>query len=588
MFAKVKTGTKILGGFGIAIAIAAVVGIVGYWGIGKLGGHVDEIGLVRMPSVEAIQQIKSDSETIKAAIRTLLNDSLAPDIRKRQHDNLLKARERYEAAWKVYEALPHTAEEEALWKQLVPAWEEWRKENNEYFRLNDQFTALIERGSKQRQSDKLYVDALREAMALAKSIDQAFSLQVHEWKDVLIRGNDAEKYAAHLAGFVKAEKIVEQQLPKLKELMPQIGCDPQAVGNLETLHTELGAKYREALKSFDKANPEAGRIIDKQVTGIDRPFTAAAETLFASLTETQNKVDALLQKMQTQAMTACRDAQLKACDLLDKISAINVNMAAESVQAAKRDAARLVWTMVAVIGAGAVLLSLLGIVLAKSIGRVLNTLIGESKRLTEAAVAGKLQTRGNPELVGFEFRPIVEGVNATLDAVIGPLNVAAEYVDRISKGDIPAKITDNYNGDFNEIKNNLNQCIDAVNALVADANVLSDAAIEGRLDTRADAAKHHGDFRKIVQGVNDTIDSLVGHIDAMPAPAMIVDKDFTVQYMNQTGADVIGLSKQQIVGTKCYDHFKTPHCNTGNCACGRAMQEGRPSTARDRSPPRQP
>lgn len=127
MFAKVKTGTKILGGFGIAIAIAAVVGIVGYWGIGKLGGHVDEIGLVRMPSVEAIQQIKSDSETIKAAIRTLLNDSLAPDIRKRQHDNLLKARERYEAAWKVYEALPHTAEEEALWKQLVPAWEEWRK-----------------------------------------------------------------------------------------------------------------------------------------------------------------------------------------------------------------------------------------------------------------------------------------------------------------------------------------------------------------------------------------------------------------------------------------------------------------------------
>ena len=60
-------------------------------------------------------------------------------------------------------------------------------------------------------------------------------------------------------------------------------------------------------------------------------------------------------------------------------------------------------------------------------------------------------------------------MNETLDAVIGPLNVAAEYVDRISKGDIPPKITDSYNGDFNEIKNNLNTCIDAVNALVADA-----------------------------------------------------------------------------------------------------------------------
>ena len=74
----------------------------------------------------------------------------------------------------------------------------------------------------------------------------------------------------------------------------------------------------------------------------------------------------------------------------------------------------------------------------------------------------------------------------TLDSVIGPLNVAAEYVDRISKGDIPPKITDTYSGDSNEIKNNLNQCIDAVNALVADANVLSQAAVDGKLDTRAD------------------------------------------------------------------------------------------------------
>jgi hypothetical protein len=90
-----------------------------------------------------------------------------------------------------------------------------------------------------------------------------------------------------------------------------------------------------------------------------------------------------------------------------------------------------------------------------------------------------------------------------MDAVIKPLNVSAEYRDRISKGDIPPKITDSYNGDFNEVKNNLNVCIDAVNALV-DTGTLVHAAAEGRLDVRADAANHQGDFRKIVQGVNDT------------------------------------------------------------------------------------
>ena len=39
------------------------------------------------------------------------------------------------------------------------------------------------------------------------------------------------------------------------------------------------------------------------------------------------------------------------------------------------------------------------------------------------------------------------------------------------KGRFPAKISDNYNGDFNEIKNNLNQCIEAVNLLVSDAGI---------------------------------------------------------------------------------------------------------------------
>ncbi len=162
---------------------------------------------------------------------------------------------------------------------------------------------------------------------------------------------------------------------------------------------------------------------------------------------------------------------------------------------------------------GTVAVLLLAYFLSSSISKVLNALIGEAKRLTTAAVEGKLQTRGNPDLVSDEFRPIVEGVNSTLDAVIGPLNVAAEYVDRISKGDIPAKITDKYNGDFNEIKNNLNVCIDAVNALVLDANTLSKAAVEGRLATRADASKHQGDFRKIVEGVNDTLNAVINPLN---------------------------------------------------------------------------
>jgi len=136
------------------------------------------------------------------------------------------------------------------------------------------------------------------------------------------------------------------------------------------------------------------------------------------------------------------------------------------------------------------------------------TAVRDILSLTEKCQAGALDARLDTSKYTEDFKLLTEGINGTLDSIIGPLNVAAEYVDRISKGDIPPRITDQYNGDFNEIKNNLNTCIDAVNLLVSDAKTLSDAAVEGALDTRADAAKHHGDFRQIVEGINMTLDEV--------------------------------------------------------------------------------
>jgi methyl-accepting chemotaxis protein len=145
---------------------------------------------------------------------------------------------------------------------------------------------------------------------------------------------------------------------------------------------------------------------------------------------------------------------------------------------------------------------------ANKVAEVLLLLEKMLTRLSNATKEGRLTERGHPDLVPGAYSEIVRGTNTLLDSVIEPLNVAAHYVDLISKGDIPPKITATYNGDFNAIKNNLNTCIDAVNALVADAGMLAQAGVEGRLEARADASKHHGDYKKIVDGVNATLDSV--------------------------------------------------------------------------------
>jgi methyl-accepting chemotaxis protein len=149
----------------------------------------------------------------------------------------------------------------------------------------------------------------------------------------------------------------------------------------------------------------------------------------------------------------------------------------------------------------------------EKVKNALEMMVSDTNILSKDAVNGILSTRTDGSKHQGIFRDVINGVNSTLDAVVTPLYVAADYVDKISKGNIPPKITDSYNGDFNLIKNNLNTCIDVVDRLVADANMLSASAVEGNLSTRADVDKHHGDYRKIVEGMNNTLDAIATPIN---------------------------------------------------------------------------
>ncbi|MCA1785543.1 MAG: MCP four helix bundle domain-containing protein, partial [Desulfobacteraceae bacterium] len=121
-----KLGTKLMLGFGAVALITLIVGIVGYYGAVKGEESVDEIGGVRLPSVDSLQIIHTEAQTVRGSMRTLSIPGLAADVRDRQYQTLAESRQQYEAAWKVYEPLPQTEEEARLWQQFVPAWNAWR------------------------------------------------------------------------------------------------------------------------------------------------------------------------------------------------------------------------------------------------------------------------------------------------------------------------------------------------------------------------------------------------------------------------------------------------------------------------------
>ena len=99
----------------------------------------------------------------------------------------------------------------------------------------------------------------------------------------------------------------------------------------------------------------------------------------------------------------------------------------------------------------------------------------------------------------------MRGVNAILDAVIGPLNVSAKYVEQISKGDIPPQITDTYHGDFNTIKDNLNTLITAMSDITHAAEEIAQGNLVVTLRERSAQDKLMQALISMVSGLTRTV-----------------------------------------------------------------------------------
>jgi methyl-accepting chemotaxis protein len=148
--------------------------------------------------------------------------------------------------------------------------------------------------------------------------------------------------------------------------------------------------------------------------------------------------------------------------------------------------------------------------------------------LIQATSDGVLDRRLDAQRFQGFMRRIGAGMNQMLDAIVAPLTVTAQSLERLSKGDVPPPINTSYHGAFEKLRNNLNSCSSAVRHLVEDSENLSRAAVAGDLHARADLTRHEGDFRRVMEGVNNTLTALVDPIEeTKQVLGMLADGDLT-------------------------------------------------------------
>jgi len=124
---KLNLKWKLTLGFLSVLTLTVGVGFVGYRGMNNISESLNEVGAVRLPSVEGLLMIQEGAVGLQAVNATLMVEALPADTRPGQHTMAEKFWHDLHDGYALYEPLPQTTEEAELWKEFVPAFKTWEQ-----------------------------------------------------------------------------------------------------------------------------------------------------------------------------------------------------------------------------------------------------------------------------------------------------------------------------------------------------------------------------------------------------------------------------------------------------------------------------
>ncbi len=522
MFKNLSLAKKLLASFLGVAAITIVVGIIGYLGVSQGEKGIHEIGDLRLPSVETLLTMSRAQTAIRSAERIMINRRMTLKDRQHQYAVLKECWERGGKALAIYETLPQTAEEAKLWKQFVPVWSQWKTTH-------------------------------KEVVAIAKQKDKAL----------------ADGLSADSPEIAKIDKLLLKTQLAGRETFRQ---SESFLNQIVEMNSKIAKKEIEA----SKKNASRAKLIAMagMVVGV---FIAIALGVFITrmITKPIQKVVGVLNAVASGDYSHKVDYEAKD-ELGEMASALNVTV--DAVKEAKEEVEDKVFYYESVLNAIPQPISVTnndmkwtymnkaGLDTLENkdfLGKhcsAWNTSICNTENCaicTANKNGGKSRAYFNiPSLPGLEFLADSSFMHDRNGKKIGYIEIIQDIteaqqvkkyqdleVDRLAgnlsklgSGDLDFETTvteaNEYtketHDNFVKINGTLDQTVEAIRQLVDDANILAGAAVEGQLDTRADASRHEGEYQKIIEGVNDMFDAVVTPLNAASVSLeAMASKNFT-------------------------------------------------------------
>ena len=125
--------------------------------------------------------------------------------------------------------------------------------------------------------------------------------------------------------------------------------------------------------------------------------------------------------------------------------------------------------------------------------------------------------------------------------LVRQLRVATNAMQCVAEGDLSVTVAAKGKDEIAVMMQAMEMMGGAIKSLVADAKLLSLSAQQGQLETRADATKHKGEFRAIIEGINATMVAVAEPIDDVKSTMAAVEQgDLTrmidADYLGDFGA----------------------------------------------------
>ncbi len=148
----------------------------------------------------------------------------------------------------------------------------------------------------------------------------------------------------------------------------------------------------------------------------------------------------------------------------------------------------------------------------------LKGLVDSVKWVTAEHEKGEMDTTLMAEAFKGGFNELAASVNKIVGEQVDLTRKAMAVVTAFGEGNFNAPL-EKFPGKKAFINETIEQVRGNLKALNDDAQTLARAAREGKVSVRADADRHKGDYRKIVEGMNETLDMIVEPITTVKTAA---------------------------------------------------------------------